>query len=495
MQKPFVFQEKISCGEKISPSDVIDAFGVTKKTILMFLLLSFALFFDGYDNMIVNFSLPSIQAEWNLSSAVTGSLSSWSLIGLMAGGIIAGPLADRFGRKPVAVASIAIFGVLNLPLYFAQNWEFFAVFRVLAGAGLGACIPMVTTFFAEWMPQKNRAIFITSAMAFMVAGGVVAGLVGNTLCDSAVANAVLAGEESLAQTSTITLPFLSNMHFDYWRVGFFIGAFPLLYAVLVAFLIPETPQYYLVKGDKKNSLAQLKQFSISSFGNDNALSNVTPDDLTTIVKPQGNEKSGPQELFFKRYIKGTLAIWIAYFCGCFALYTNNAWMPRLCGSLGYDYTLATVMQGASVLANVFTGIVASKIGLRRNVIVGFAFSGVAVVLTGTAFMMNSPYPLLVVAMIVLGFGINYGQTGLQPLMPAIYPSRIRGTGVAWCQAFGRLGGALGPIALGMILDFTLAAGIDPSVAISASFIFLVIPAALAVLAVATLARRAIIESE
>lgn len=73
-----------------------------------------------------------------------------------------------------------IYGILNLPLYFSNSWEFFAFFRVLAGTGLGATIPMVTTCFSEWVPSKNRSFFITFGMAFMICGWLLAGVIGGS---------------------------------------------------------------------------------------------------------------------------------------------------------------------------------------------------------------------------------------------------------------------------------------------------------------------------
>lgn len=476
--------QRSSSPHRISIGEFIDSFGTTRKTWFLFFLLSFAMFFDGYDNMIVNFSLPSIQAEWGLNSAMAGSLSSWSLFGLVAGGLVAGPASDKWGRKHVMAVSIALFGVLNLPLYFASDWKFFAVFRVLSGIGLGACIPMVTTYFSEWMPTRNRAFFITAAMAFMVGGGVVAGVVGGVLCDSATAAAVVSGQVAYSDVASVELPFVGGLHMDSWRIGFFIGAVPVLYSALIWLFLPETPQYYASVGRLDRSIDQLARYEKAVTGATAKADALTPG---VLAAPSKQEKTSPATLFSKRYIKGTLAIWIAYFCGCMIIYSVNAWLPRLCGSLGYDYSLATINQAASVLANLLTGLVAGRIGRRRNAMLGFSAAFVVIVMTAVSFMVNSPYPVLAAAMILLGFGINYGQTGLQPLMPETYPAEIRGTGVAWCQAFGRFGGALGPIAMGLILDVALSFGLDAAIAIPLAFIVLAIPAAVSVMAVALLA--------
>ena len=104
---------------KFTVSSFIDAIGLTKFTWGIFILLGLCNIFEGYDYMIVSYTVPSLQAEWGLSSTITGSLSSWSLIGLVLGGLIAGPLADKMGRRKALASMTIIYGILNLPLYFS----------------------------------------------------------------------------------------------------------------------------------------------------------------------------------------------------------------------------------------------------------------------------------------------------------------------------------------------------------------------------------------
>src|SRR5438067_5892515 len=66
---------------------------------------------DGYDVNAIGVSVPSLTHAWNLPGPAFTSALLWSVIGIMVGALSAGPIGDRVGRKPLLLASLAIFGV------------------------------------------------------------------------------------------------------------------------------------------------------------------------------------------------------------------------------------------------------------------------------------------------------------------------------------------------------------------------------------------------
>lgn len=83
-------------------------------------------------------------------------------------------------------------------------------------------------------------------------------------------------------------------------------------------------------------------------------------------------KVGVGALFSKQYIKGTMFIWIAYFFGTFVVMGMNAWLPKMMVTAGYSYGLATLNNGAAVIANVLASIGAEKSDARRTSWAGLA---------------------------------------------------------------------------------------------------------------------------
>lgn len=171
-------------------SEVIDSFGMNKHTWLMFMLLALAMILDGYDFMVVNstnmFVAHTFWPDNPNPGALMGSLTTWGLLGMVIGGAIGGILSDRIGRKKMLIIAVMFYGFFTLPQAFSNDLAFFATFRLIAGLGVGSCIPIVTTVFAETMPSKHRGLFIACGQACMVGGWVVAGLVANPICNAEV---------------------------------------------------------------------------------------------------------------------------------------------------------------------------------------------------------------------------------------------------------------------------------------------------------------------
>ncbi len=421
-------------------SEVIDSLGVNKFTWSVFFFLGMAMVFDGYDYMVVSYTMPQISAEWALNKVQTGSLSSWSLCGLILGGACAGILSDKIGRRNTLIYSIAAYSLLTVPIYFSTSFEQFALFRVLAGVGLGACIPVVTTIFSESTPTARRALFITFGMAWMIVGWVLGGVI-----------------------PTLLVP-----HYG-WRICYLIGGVPFLYTVFLYFRMRESAYWLANKGRKKDAV------EILAYIENQATGKITLRDPNALVVPPVPQIVGPRALFSKNYRMITAGLWITYFCGCFNVYGLNAWLPSLMMEKGFlltsAYALAIANNAAAVIANCSTGFVAEIIGRRPNLIISFLIGSLSIVLMA---FVSGGFTTILVANIIMGFSVNYAITAVQPLMAEAYPTEFRNTGVSWCQAFGRVGGALAPIVAGAIMGMKLG--------LQMSFLFYVIPAVVGALA-------------
>ncbi|MDU6242527.1 MAG: MFS transporter, partial [Bradyrhizobium sp.] len=112
---------------------------------------------DGFDTAAIGFIAPSLLKEWGIEKSALGPVLSAALFGLAAGALLAGPVADRLGRKLVLVGSVLVFGVACLVSAFATNLTELTVLRFVTGLGLGAAMPNAVTLLSEYCPGRLRA--------------------------------------------------------------------------------------------------------------------------------------------------------------------------------------------------------------------------------------------------------------------------------------------------------------------------------------------------
>ena len=112
---------------------------------------------DGFDMLILGFMLAAISADLVLTKTQAGSLVTWTLVGAVAGGVLFGTLSDHFGRVRVLTWTILMFASLTGLCALAHGYWDLAVYRLLAGLGLGGEFGIGMALAAEAWPASKRA--------------------------------------------------------------------------------------------------------------------------------------------------------------------------------------------------------------------------------------------------------------------------------------------------------------------------------------------------
>src|SRR6185369_7585626 len=118
---------------KVIASDSLDRTGK-----LVAVAVFVALIVDGMDLQMLALSLPSISKELGLSGVGAGALSTYTLLGMGIGGVLAGWLSDRIGRVRVVWWSTLIFSTFTGVIAFCDSYWEIAVMRFVSGFGIGA---------------------------------------------------------------------------------------------------------------------------------------------------------------------------------------------------------------------------------------------------------------------------------------------------------------------------------------------------------------------
>ena len=96
---------------------------------------------DGAQTSAIAFVAPALTSDLAISRLALGPVLSVALVGLALGALLAGPLADRVGRKRGLVASVVLFSVWSLASATTHGLVSLVVYRFFTGLGVGAAMP------------------------------------------------------------------------------------------------------------------------------------------------------------------------------------------------------------------------------------------------------------------------------------------------------------------------------------------------------------------
>ncbi len=167
---------------------------------------------EGYDIQAFGVSAPKLAPELHLGPALMGNAGSAAMLGLVVGAFLGGWIADRIGRKPVLVVSVAAFGLFSVATALTHSYDTLLLARLATGLGFGGAMPNLIAVAMEISAPARRAATVTTMFCGMPAGGATVALVAK------YAGAHMA-----------------------WRDLFLIGGvLPLLLMPVVFWLLPET---------------------------------------------------------------------------------------------------------------------------------------------------------------------------------------------------------------------------------------------------------------
>lgn len=190
----------------------------------VFLLAAFGWLFDCFDQQIFTMSrsitmrdlLPS--ADTLTQTTYGGYATSIFIVGWATGGLIFGMMGDRWGRAKTMALTILVYAACTGLSGLATTWGYFAVFRFLAGAGVGGEFAVGAALVAEVMPDKARPHALGSLQALSAVGNILA----------AVSLGLVVPEEKLGWG---------------WRGLYYLGALPGLVAVFVFWRLKEPERW------------------------------------------------------------------------------------------------------------------------------------------------------------------------------------------------------------------------------------------------------------
>jgi MFS transporter, AAHS family, 4-hydroxybenzoate transporter len=115
---------------------------------------------DGMDVNIMTFVRQALQDDWQVPDAQMGSLFSAGLFGMGVGALFIAPLADRFGRKRIIMAALALMSAGMIACGLVSSLGALVVARVIVGMGIGTVLAAMAALASESAPAKDQNLAV-----------------------------------------------------------------------------------------------------------------------------------------------------------------------------------------------------------------------------------------------------------------------------------------------------------------------------------------------
>uniref|UniRef100_A0A7N6AKF5 Synaptic vesicle glycoprotein 2A n=1 Tax=Anabas testudineus TaxID=64144 RepID=A0A7N6AKF5_ANATE len=277
----------------------------------LYFVLGLALMADGVEIFVVGFVLPSAEKDMCLSEPNKSMLGLIVYFGMMVGAFLWGALADRIGRRQSLLICLSINSIFSFFSSFVQGYSTFLFCRLLSGVGIGGSIPIVFSYYSEFLAQEKRGEHLSWLCMFWMIGGIYA---------SAMAWAIIPHYGWSFQMG-------SAYQFHSWRVFVLVCAFPSVAAIAALNAMPESPRFYLENGKHDEGWMILKQVhdtNMRAKGYPERVFSVSI--LTLRISFKTLSSSGQEHPEYKRTTFMLMAVW---FTMSFSYYGLTVWFPDM----------------------------------------------------------------------------------------------------------------------------------------------------------------------
>ncbi len=131
---------------------------------------------DGVATQALGLALPALIADWHQPRAAFASPTALGLVGFALGAFGGGLAGDRFGPVRAMLGALLVMGLATAGCGLAHSVAELSAWRVLAGLGLGASLPIAASVIAQRAPEHQRSVALAVGLAFLPIGGFLVGL-------------------------------------------------------------------------------------------------------------------------------------------------------------------------------------------------------------------------------------------------------------------------------------------------------------------------------
>ncbi len=416
----------------------LDRIPFRRAHVLVLVLVACGALFDAIEQYNVGLAGPLIAAQWGLSNAEVGLLTTLTFAGMAVGSLVAGVTGDRYGRRITYMYNLVLYTAGALLAAFAPDIGWLLVARFIVGVGLGGELNTGLTLVAELMPTRFRGAAV--ATVNIAAGGL------GIFASSALAALVLGPLESVLGGPTVA-----------WRWLLGLLALPALLVFVYRWFLPESPRYLLVEGRVGEANSVLSRLAANRLRPGKDLV-VTPYVDAVEGRRLARRRVRLSEIFRGRLARNTVVIWVVSAMAFGAQVTITVFMPTVLVARGFDVSTSLGYTTVINIGGLVGAVLASVFGFRfpRRIVLGYG--SILAVVVAVAFGVSSNLAMILVLGGLLQLMFILLNTTTWVWAPELYPTRVRAFGTGASVTVALVSASVVPLLAGVIVDAAGAVG-------------------------------------
>lgn len=348
----------------------------------------------GYDWVVIGGAKPFYEAFFGIEndSVMQGWAMTTANLGCLAGAMVAGMLADRYGRKPLLVTAAVLFLTSAVATGAFNDFTMFNLARFWGGIGIGLASALSPMYIAEMAPAEIRGKLVTLNQMTIVLG----------ILGAQVVNMLLAQNVADAQDILATW----NGQWG-WRWMFWAEAVPAGLFLVLSLFIPESPRYKKLRLEASTS---------------------------TAASERGTAVKGLKSLPVHLLLLGIIIAVFQQWCGTNVIFN---YAQEIFMGAGYNVDSMFINIVVTGIANVLFTFVAiytiEKWGRRKLMLIGASGLGLIYLTLGTCYFMHVEgiFMVVLVVMAISCYAMTLGPV-TWVLLSEIFPDKVRGVAMAIC---------------------------------------------------------------
>lgn len=369
-------------------------------------------FSQGFVLGIIGIALALAGPSLHLTASWTGLIAGASLLGIFAGTLAAGPLVDRFGRRPIFAGNMAALGALSALQFLVHSSGELLSLRLAIGLVLGTDYVVNKPMLMEFTPRLVRGKLLSMlsiAWALGYAGAYVVGFA------------------------------LERWGAGAWRWMLLSSAAPCFLVLPVRLMVPETPLWLVRRGRSHRAL----QIIHRRLGADVAL---------PVSRPAESTGGGHWlRLFMPAWRLHTLVGCAFFTCLVIPYFAVGTFIPQVLTAMHIQSPYGGgLVFNLTLLAGAVAGLLVVDRLSRRRFLVG-SFVVAAATMLALTLWRSAPAAAVIILFALLAGVLSAASNLVFVYLPELFPTDLRASGIGLSSAVSRIGSAMSTFLLPVVV--------------------------------------------